>query len=61
MSQNGVAVNGNGHSNGQARTGALDIAIVGAGIGGLMAAIGLAKNGHNVNVREHVSIKIHDS
>lgn len=29
----------------------LKIAIVGAGIGGLMAAIGLRKNGHDVTVR----------
>lgn len=28
----------------------LNIAIVGAGIGGLAAAIGLRKNGHNVSV-----------
>lgn len=28
----------------------LIVTIVGAGIGGLMAAIGLAKNGHTVNV-----------
>lgn len=29
---------------------ALNVAIIGAGIGGLMAAIGLCKQGHKVNV-----------
>jgi NADPH-dependent glutamate synthase beta subunit-like oxidoreductase len=28
----------------------LDIAIVGAGIGGLTAAVGLRRNGHNVTI-----------
>ncbi len=40
----------NGHVNGNHGPKALDIAIIGAGIGGLSAAIGLRKNGHNVSV-----------
>ena len=33
----------------------LDISIVGAGIGGLVAAIGLVRNGHQVTVYERLS------
>ena len=43
----------NGYVNGTSGTAGpkpLNIAIVGAGIGGLSAAIGLRKNGHNVSV-----------
>jgi NADPH-dependent glutamate synthase beta subunit-like oxidoreductase len=47
-------VNGiNGHSKDQingAASASLNISIVGAGIGGLTAAIGLRRNGHNVSV-----------
>lgn len=47
-----LRVNGNvGEENGVSETKGLKIAIVGAGIGGLMAAIGLRKNGHEVTVR----------
>lgn len=46
----GPVANGNGnHSNGIDQS-PLNIAIVGAGIGGLTAAIGLRRNGHNVTV-----------
>tara|TARA_R110002060_G_scaffold17057_2_gene23642 strand:+ start:249 stop:464 length:216 start_codon:yes stop_codon:yes gene_type:complete len=43
----------NGHADGVNGTSGpkpLDIAIIGAGIGGLSAAIGLRKNGHKVSV-----------
>ena len=43
----------NGHSEEQVNgsdSKPLNIAIVGAGIGGLTAAIGLRRNGHNVSV-----------
>ena len=47
-------VNGvNGHSKEQVNRSdskPLNIAIVGAGIGGLTAAIGLRRNGHNISV-----------
>ena len=47
-------VNGvNGHSKERVNgsdSRSLNIAIVGAGIGGLTAAIGLRRNGHNVSV-----------
>jgi predicted NAD/FAD-dependent oxidoreductase len=33
----------------------LDVAIVGAGIAGLAAAIGLSRNGHNVEVNCHLT------
>lgn len=42
---------GAGQSNGTAGFKPLKITIVGAGIGGLMAAIGLRRNGHDVSVR----------
>lgn len=47
----------NGHINGANSTAeprALNIAIIGAGIGGLTAAIGLRKNGHKVSVGSHL-------
>lgn len=45
------AVNGDTNGvNGVCRPKPLDIAIVGAGIGGLAAAIGLRRAGHNVSV-----------
>jgi hypothetical protein len=48
----GVVSNGhtNGYVNGTEDPRPLNIAIVGAGIGGLAAAIGLRKNGHHVSV-----------
>ena len=45
-----AVVNGHDHVNGNGPE-PLNIAIVGAGIGGLTAAIGLRRNGHNVSVR----------
>lgn len=46
-----AAVNGDTNGvNGVCSPKALDIAIVGAGIGGLAAAIGLRRAGHNVSV-----------
>ena len=44
-------VNGLDQMNG-ANSPPLNISIVGAGIGGLTAAIGLRRNGHNVSVRK---------
>lgn len=47
-----VVVNGDtGGVNGECSRKGLDIAIVGAGIGGLGAAIGLRRAGHNVSVK----------
>lgn len=40
----------NGYANGSCDPRPLDIAIIGAGIGGLSAAIGFRRNGHNVSV-----------
>lgn len=37
--------------NGHAPDGGLEVIIIGAGIGGLSAAINVAKQGHNVTVR----------
>jgi len=35
----------------------LDIAIIGAGIAGLLTAVALAQSGHNVEVQPHMMVK----
>lgn len=45
-----IAVAGSANSGHNPHNAPLNIAIVGAGIGGLTAAIGLRQNGHNVAV-----------
>jgi ribulose 1,5-bisphosphate synthetase/thiazole synthase len=45
-----IAIAGSANSGHKPHNAPLNIAIVGAGIGGLTAAIGLRQNGHNVAV-----------